>query len=67
MKDGFDILYKMESTSDIIADAKNIVEQSRGLAFHYTNKVLIIRNWLLGKRISEEILHEDNKRITGRI
>ena len=66
MKDEFDILYKMESTSDIIADAKNIVEQSRGLAFHYINKALIIRNWLLGKRISEEILHEDNKENYGK-
>ena len=61
MGDRFDTLLKMETTADIVADAKNIVEQSRGLAFHYINKALIIRNWLLGKRISEEILHEDNK------
>ena len=61
MGNGFDRLCKMESTSDVFADAKNIVEQSRGLAFHYINRALIVRNWLLGKRISEEILLGDNK------
>ena len=66
MGDRFDTLLKMETTADIVADAKNIVEQSRGLAFHYINKALIIRNWLLGKRISEEILHEDNKENYGK-
>ncbi len=61
MDDRFESLCKMDSTSDVIVDVKKIVEQSRSLTYHYINKALVLRNWLLGRRISEEILQGSNK------
>ena len=55
-----------DNTTDVVVDVKRIVEQSRSLAYHYVNKALILRNWLLGKRISEEILQGDNKENYGK-
>ena len=54
-------LYSLDSTADILKDAEQIVESSRKIAFHYVNSALIMRNWLLGKRIDEEILANENK------
>ena len=54
-------LYSLDNTADILKDAEQIVESSRKIAFHYVNSALIMCNWLLGKRIDEEILANENK------
>ncbi len=42
------------STGDIVADARMIVETCQRSAYQAVNVALVQRNWLLGKRISEE-------------
>lgn len=51
--------YKM--SANIVKDACAIIESSQKAAFSAVNIALIQRNWLLGKRISEEIIGEDNR------
>ena len=43
-------------TNDIFADARLIVQTARKRAYKAANTTLIMQNWLLGKRIAEEIL-----------
>lgn len=43
-------------TSDIFFDAKQIVNASRKHAYKVADQTLTIQNWLLGRRIAEEIL-----------
>lgn len=44
-------------TGDLLADAEQIIETAQNTAYHAVNLVLVRRNWLLGKRIAEELLH----------
>lgn len=44
------------SSSDIVADAKAIIDSSQRAARGAVNVFLVIRNWLLGRRIAEEEL-----------
>ena len=46
------------SSSDIVADAKAIIDSSQRAARGAVNVFLVIRNWLLGRRIAEEELKE---------
>ena len=48
-------------SANIVNDACVIIESSQKAAFSAVNIALIQRNWLLGKRISEEIIGEDNR------
>ena len=66
MDDEMEALCAMGSTPDVVKDAKLIVEKSQDLAFRYVNRALILRNWLLGRRISEEILIGGNKENYGK-
>ena len=50
-------LIKYTNTNDILADACNIIESAQRVAIQSANISLVIRNWLLGKRISEEELN----------
>lgn len=43
-------------TKDIVADTSKIIETAQKTAYHAVNQVLVVRNWLLGKRIAEEEL-----------
>ena len=43
-------------TNDIFSDVKTIIETAQRNAYHAADRILVLRNWLLGKRISEEIL-----------
>ena len=43
-------------TSDYVGDAVSIVESCRNQAYHVINTSLVRRNWLLGRRISIEML-----------
>ena len=44
------------NSGDLLFDARNIIDASRKAAYRAINVVMLQRNWLLGKRIHEEIL-----------
>lgn len=46
---------------DLLTDARTIIDGARQYAYTAVNVALVQRNWLLGKRISEEILKGDNR------
>lgn len=46
---------------DLLTDARTIIDGARQYAYSAVNVALVQRNWLLGKRISEEILKGDNR------
>lgn len=43
-----------KNTTDIVADAAHIIDTAQRSAYRAVNQVLVVRNWLLGKRITEE-------------
>lgn len=47
--------------NSLLQDAQNIIEQSRQKAYNSVNVAILQRNWLLGKRISEEILKGETR------
>lgn len=51
-----DIIAMYKGGGDLLADAKAIIEAARSAAYRSVNVALVQRNWLLGKRISEEDL-----------
>ena len=46
---------------DILNDMKSIIDISRENAYQAVNLVLVKRNWLLGKRISEEEMKNSDR------
>ena len=48
------ITYK--KSNDIFSDAKLIIQESRKRAYKAADTSLVMQNWLLGKRIAEEVL-----------
>ena len=52
-------LYK--GSDSLLKDAQGIIEQARQEAYRSVNIAMLQRNWLLGKRISEEILRGENR------
>ena len=55
-------------TTDLLADAKQIVESARQIAYKAVDVVLVHRNWFLGKRIYEENLENvSRKELYGNI
>lgn len=48
-------------SGDLLTDACTIIDGARQYAYSAVNVALVQRNWLLGKRISEEILKGDNR------
>ena len=52
--------------SGLLKDAQGIIEQARQEAYRSVNIAMLQRNWLLGKRISEEILRGENRAEYGR-
>ena len=46
---------------DLLTDARTIIDGARQYAYSAVNVALVQRNWLLGRRISEEELKEDGK------
>lgn len=57
-------LYK--DSGSLLKDAQGIIEQARQEAYRSVNIAMLQRNWLLGKRISEEILRGENRAEYGR-
>ena len=54
-----DLVYR--NTDDLQTDVQKIIEDAQKMAYQSVNVVLLQRNWLLGKRIAEEILHGENR------
>ena len=52
---------KYINTKDLLTDASTIIEQAKVVAYRSVNVVLVKRNWLLGKRISEEIFGDQTR------
>ncbi len=48
-------------TQNLLADSSKIIESARDVAYRAVNVVLVQRNWLLGKRIAEELLGEQTR------
>lgn len=44
------------NSGNLLLDAKHIIDASRNAAYRAINVIMLQRNWLLGKRIHEEIL-----------
>ena len=53
------VLY--ENGGSLLKDVQGIIEQARQEAYRSVNIAMLQRNWLLGKRISEEILRGENR------
>ena len=52
-------------TDNIFSDAEKIIEVSQKTAFHSVDRILVLRNWLLGKRIFEEELQGEDRATYG--
>ena len=59
-------IHNTENTGDIFKDAQNIIEQTRNYAYQAVNTAMIQRNWMLGKRISDEELQDGNRAEYGK-
>ena len=55
-----------QKTSDLLQDAKSIIDSSKDFAYSSVNFAIIRRNWLLGKRISEEELNGEDRADYGK-
>lgn len=51
-----DLKIEEKSSQDITQDISQIVEQSRRIVYATVDVVLLQRNWLIGKRINEEVM-----------
>lgn len=56
----------LKGGSNLLEDAQIIIEQMQQEAFRSVNRSLIQRNWMLGKRIEEEILRGEKRASYGR-
>ena len=54
-----------EKTGDILSDARLIIENSQLVAYQAVNVALVQRNWLLGRRISEEEFSGEDRAVYG--
>ena len=61
MSKELDLTNQITTTNDITKDIETIVEQTKSTAVYAVNIALLQRNWLIGKRIDEEVLNHDNK------
>ena len=52
-------------TDNIYSDAEKIIEITQKQAFRMADRLLILRNWLLGKRIFEEELKGEDRATYG--
>lgn len=50
------LMESFSKTDDIEKDMRTIIESARHTAYTAVNTILLQRNWLLGYRISEEVL-----------
>ena len=50
-----------EKTGVIIDDMQHIIDAARTRAYQSINILLVQRNWLLGKRIAEEVMQGEDR------
>jgi hypothetical protein len=43
---------------ELFSDSCTIIEQSQRYAYRSVNEILVKRNWLLGRRIQQEVLKD---------
>lgn len=55
------LISQYTKTDDILADVQNIIDISQRSAYQAVNIALVQRNWLLGYRISEELLGGEDR------
>lgn len=58
-------IIKYVSTENITDDVCFIIDSAQNAAYRSVNTILVLRNWLLGKRISEEELHGADRATYG--
>ena len=49
-----DEMILFQHTNDLLQDSALIIESSQRSAYQSVDRILVLRNWLFGKRISEE-------------
>lgn len=54
-------MIEVHKTDDIAADMKYIIETSQKTAYQAVNVALVYRNWLIGRRIADEILDGEDR------
>lgn len=50
-----------QKTDNVLRDVEYIIDTSQKTAYRSVNIILLQRNWLIGKRITEESLAENNR------
>ena len=50
-----------KNTDNLVADVCGIIDDAQRIAYQSVNITLVIRNWLLGRRISEEELDGEDR------
>lgn len=58
---GPDMLQQVENTGDIVSDICKIIDGTQKQAYRAVDTILIMRNWMIGKRIAEEELHGNDR------
>ena len=58
---GPSLLQQVQSTGDIVSDICKIIDGTQKQAYHAVDTILIMRNWMIGKRIAEEELHGNDR------
>ena len=66
MKQELNLLDGYTPTSDLLNDAKQIIEVSQKAAYRAVNLALVQRNWLLGYRIAQEELKGEKRSEYGK-
>ena len=66
MKQELNLLDGYTPTSDLLNDAKKIIEVSQKAAYRAVNLALVQRNWLLGYRIAQEELNGEDRSEYGK-
>jgi len=59
-------LITYNKTDNVLNDSKEIIESAQKATYQAVNVLLVERNWLLGKRISEEFMTGDGKERYGK-
>lgn len=54
-------LIPFNNTTDLLADAKQIIDAAKEYAYRSVNVAMLQRNWYLGKRINDEILKGEDR------
>ena len=52
-------------TENLVEDVCSLIDSAQHLAYRSVDMVLVLRNWLLGKRISEEELKGESRATYG--